>query len=140
MAQEGGINGAIQFKQDRFAIGFWVDPPMDERADDRYREITKANFTLVIGGFGGSAPEIVARQLELCEKYGLRALVAVKGFDEEQLPDGLACWGYKVQDEPNAADFPGLREKVEAVRAVRLGKRSRARVIWGMLDHRTIVG
>lgn len=122
VVQERSVDGAVRFEQDRFAVGFWVDPPMDEKADSRYREIAEGNFTLVIGGFGGGAPEIIARQLDLCEKYGLRALVAVKGFDEAQLPDGPACWGYKVRDEPNAADFPGLREKVDAVRAVRPGK------------------
>ena len=36
-----GSNGAAaeRFVQDRLAIGFWVDPPMDERAEERYREI-----------------------------------------------------------------------------------------------------
>jgi len=48
-----------RFKQDRFAIGFWVDPPMDDRADERYAEIAEANFTLVIGGFGARTPEQV---------------------------------------------------------------------------------
>jgi hypothetical protein len=120
--QEGSADGPIRFEQDRFAIGFWVDPPMDEKADQRYHEIAEANFTLVLGGFGGGNPALVARQLELCEKYGLKALVAVQGFDAAHLPDGPACWGYKVRDEPNAADFPDLRAKVESIRAARPGK------------------
>ena len=37
---------AQRFVQDRFAIGFWVDPPIDERADQRYAEIAAANFTV----------------------------------------------------------------------------------------------
>jgi hypothetical protein len=122
IGQEQQADHAVRFNQNRFAIGFWVDPPMDEKADDRYREIAEANFTLVLGGFGGGHPEVVARQLDLCEKYRLKALVAVQGFDKSQLPDSPACWGYKIRDEPNAADFPALGEKVDAVRAVRPGK------------------
>ena len=57
----------VRFTQDRFAIGFWVDPPIGDDADARYAEIAEANFTLVIGGFGGNTPELVRRQLGLCE-------------------------------------------------------------------------
>ena len=28
-----------RFKQDRFGIGFWVDPPIDDNADQHYRDI-----------------------------------------------------------------------------------------------------
>ena len=45
-----------RFTQDRFAIGFWVDPPADEKMDAHYAEIAEANFTLVIGGFGARPP------------------------------------------------------------------------------------
>jgi hypothetical protein len=40
---------AQRFVQDRFAIGLWVDPPADEKMDQRYRELAEAHFTLVIG-------------------------------------------------------------------------------------------
>ena len=33
----GAASGAETFFQDRFAIGLWVDPPLDEKADARYR-------------------------------------------------------------------------------------------------------
>lgn len=111
-----------RFEQDRFAIGFWVDPPMDEKADARYKEIADAHFTIVIGGFGASTPETVARQLELCDKYNLRAVVSCRGTDPAELPTGEACWGYSLRDEPNAKDFPELSEQVAAVRAARPGK------------------
>ena len=63
-----------RFIQDRFAIGFWVDPPADEKMDERYAEIAAANFTLVLGGFGARTPEAVQRQLALCEKHDPRLL------------------------------------------------------------------
>ncbi|MDD8052281.1 MAG: hypothetical protein PHG55_13140, partial [Verrucomicrobiota bacterium] len=45
-----------RFVQDRFAIGFWVDPPLGEDADLRYQEIADAHFTMVLGGFGARTP------------------------------------------------------------------------------------
>lgn len=114
--------GPARFLQDRFAIGFWVDPPLDERADERYREIAEANFTVVLAGFGAGTPEAAERQLALCEKYGLKLILWCPGVAGEDLPDGPACWGYGLRDEPNAADFPGLSERVEAVRKARPGR------------------
>jgi len=111
-----------RFHQDRFAIGFWVDPPAGADMEARYAEIAAANFTLVLGGFGATTPETVRRQLALCEQYGLRAVVAQAGLPPEQLPDSPACWGYMLRDEPNARDFPALRQTVDAIRAARPGK------------------
>ncbi|HQK95078.1 MAG TPA: hypothetical protein PLD23_16345, partial [Armatimonadota bacterium] len=111
-----------RFAPDRFAIGFWVDPPIGDDADARYAEIAEAHFTLVIGGFGGNTPELVRRQLELCEKHGLVAVVATAGLPLDQLPDGDACWGYSLRDEPNAADFPALADAVRAIREARPGR------------------
>jgi len=111
-----------RFVQDRFAIGFWVDPPADEKMDARYREIAEANFTVVLGGFGARTPRTVAKQLALCEKYGLKTLVWSKGVAPDDLPQGPACWGYMVRDEPNTNDFAALRERVDAMRAARPGK------------------
>lgn len=109
---------AESFKQDRFAIGLWVNPPVDERADERYREVAEANFTMVIGGFGGGDP---SRLIGLCEKYDLR-LIAYRGeFTPENLPESPAIWGYALRDEPGADDFPALREMADAVRAARPG-------------------
>ena len=111
-----GASGAQRFVQDRFAIGFWVDPPADERMEERYREIAEANFALVLGGFGAGTAEQVARQLALCEQHGLVALVA------DRNAEGPACWGYMLRDEPNAKDFAALRETVDQVRAAHPGK------------------
>ncbi len=115
-------HAAEPFVQDRLAIGLWVDPPLDAQADARYRELAEAGFTLVIGGFGGTRMEQVQQQAALCEKYGLRLLAPAHISDPENLPDGPAVWGYSVRDEPNAADFPGLRERTDAIQAARPGK------------------
>ena len=112
----------VRFVQDRFAIGFWVDPPAGKDMDARYKEIADANFTLVIGGFGASKPDAVAKQLALCQKYNLRAVVAADLAKPESLPKDTACWGYALRDEPAARDFPDLRAKVDKVRAARPGK------------------
>lgn len=115
-------HAAESFVQDRFAIGLWVDPPLDANADARYRELAEANFTLVIGGFGGASIEKVTQQMALCEKYDLRLVAPGHSIAPEELPDGPAIWGYALRDEPNAADFPELRKKADAIRAVRPGK------------------
>ncbi|MBX7258755.1 MAG: hypothetical protein K1Y02_20505 [Candidatus Hydrogenedentes bacterium] len=108
----------VRFKQDRFAIGFWVDPP--EVTDARYAEIAEANFTLVLGGFGSTSPDVVAKQIELCQKYDLK-LLAWPGNDPAESKQGPPVWGYLVRDEPNVSDFPALRERVDAIRAARPG-------------------
>ena len=110
-----------RFKQDRFGIGFWVDPPIDENADQHYRDIKDANFTFVIGGFGANTPEKVVRQLELCEKYDLGAVVARAGLKTEDLPQSPACWGYMILDEPGAGAFASLRPIVDEIRELRPG-------------------
>ena len=111
-----------RFVQDRFAIGFWVDPPADADMDRRYADIAEAGFTLVLGGFGARTPDAVERQIALCRKYGLRAIVAPSGLAPEQLPDAPEVWGYLIRDEPNAADFPALAQTVAAIRKARPGK------------------
>jgi hypothetical protein len=111
-----------RFTQEEFAIGFWVDPPMDDKAEARYQEIADAHFSLVLGGFGANTVEKAQRQLELCQKHGMGALVISHGCEPTELPDGPACWGYKLRDEPNASDFADLRARADAIRAARPGK------------------
>lgn len=111
-----------RFVQDRFGIGFWVAPQTDENVEARYAEIAEANFTFVIGLCGGKNPPPAAEQLKLCEKYDLKALIHAGAPPYDQLPDGPACWGYSVVDEPNASQFPALRKTVDALRVARPGK------------------
>ncbi|MCP4456024.1 MAG: hypothetical protein GY809_31595 [Planctomycetes bacterium] len=120
-----GVNAAndpATFVQDRFAIGFWVDPPADDHMDQHYADIAAANFTMVIGGFGARTPEAIQKQIDLCETYGLKAIVSRAGLPPDQLPEGPAVWGYSIRDEPNAKDFPGLRQTVDRIRRARPGR------------------
>jgi hypothetical protein len=111
-----------RFVQDRFGIGFWVDPPADDKMEARYAQIAEANFSFVIGNFGATTPETVAQQLKLCEKFDLKALVFMCGLPPEKLPDSPACWGYFVADEPGPGAFPSLRGTVDSIRKARPGK------------------
>lgn len=104
------------FNQDRFTIGFWVGPQTTENLEARYREIAAANFNLVIGTTGMTP----AAQLKLCEELDLRAIVQTPSAAE--LPDGSACWGYVLRDEPSVADFPALARRAEDVRKRRPGR------------------
>ncbi len=110
-----------RFVQDRFAIGFWVDPPADANMERHYTDIAAADFTLVIGGFGARTPEMIQRQIALCERHGLKALVGTAGLPADKLPRGPSVWGYVIRDEPNVKEFPALRNSVDAIRNTRPG-------------------
>ncbi len=127
----------VRFKQDRFCISFWVDPPADAHMDEHYAQLAAANFTVALGGFGAKTPETDQRQLDLCQKYGLKALVYLPGYEEgavhgyadigeirkaDKFPNHPACWGYTLHDEPGAGLFPNLRYMVDHLRKVRPGK------------------
>lgn len=122
------VNAAAQgtsndrFRQDRFAIGLWVDPPESADLDARYAEIAQANFTFINGIFGASSSNAIARQLELCQKHGLKAIVSMGGQPPDHQPTNSACWGYHLADEPGAGVFPELRKSVDAIRRARPGK------------------
>lgn len=108
-----------QFKQDRFAIGLWVNPPLDEHAASRYREIAKANFSMVIGGFGGKNNQ---QLIELCKQNDLKLILSARTDDIASLPDDPIVWGYSLRDEPGATLFPELSERAELVRREHPGK------------------
>lgn len=113
---------AGRFVQDRFAVGFWVDPPADQITDARYKEIADANFSFVLGPFGPKEVKDVQKQLALCEKHGLKAIVRSDLTKPEDLPDSPACWGYHIVDEPNTAAFAGLATTAATIRKNRPGK------------------
>jgi len=108
-----------RFVQDRFAIGFWVEPPFDAKADARYQQIAEAGFNTVLAGFSGAEPNAF---LKILQKYDLKALLSPTDGDPAQWPDDPAVWGYLLRDEPSAKDFPGLAQRVAAIRQQRPGK------------------
>ena len=110
-----------RFVQDRFAIGFGIDPPLDKHADATYRGIADANFTMIVGSSGGTNQKAIKKQLDLCKKYKLKAVLAIPGMAPEEMPKSSECWGYALSDEPSASDFPVLRKQVDAVRRARPG-------------------
>lgn len=108
------------FVQDRFAIGLWVDPPPDAHITERYRELADANFTFVICTSG--KPDIIKKQLRLCRKFGMKAIIAAPAVPPAQWPDGPACWGYGLRDEPNVNGFAELRTLADALRTTHPGR------------------
>lgn len=111
-----------RYEQKEFCISFWVDPPADDHMEEHYRRIADANFNVVLGGFGARTPEQIARQLSLCEKLNLKAIIPGREGAVDQLPDGPACLGYLLRDEPKAAQFPELGRRVAEIREKRPGK------------------
>ncbi len=111
-----------RFVQDRFCISFWVDPPADEHMDDHYRLIADAGFTVALGSSHARTPEQITRQLDLCAKYGLKAIVWHGEQFGQPYPDHPACWGYLLKDEPKNPEFPHLAQLVREVRTNRPGK------------------
>ena len=108
--------------QDRFAIGFWVDPPKDQITDARYKEIAEANFTFVLGNYGPQNAKDIAKQLALCEKYGMKAIVNGDLKNPEKLADAPNCWGYHLVDEPGAGAIPDIKNRIDIIRKYRPGK------------------
>ncbi len=117
--EEAAISNSQKFVQDRFAISFWVDPPV---LDKYYADIAAANFTMVIGRYGADTPEKIKEQIRLCEKYDLKAIIATGGLPPEQLLTGPNVWGYTVRDEPSVRDFPELKKIVDGIRKAKPGK------------------
>ena len=111
-----------RFVQDRFAIGFWVDPPAEEITDARYKEIADAGFTVLHGAFGPKTVQDMKKQLALCKKYGLVAIVGTNLTTMEKLPDGPEVWGYHMVDEPQAGSIPDIKNRIDALRKAHPGK------------------
>lgn len=107
------------FVQDRFVIGFWVDPPRDARVDARYKEIADAGFNLVLAGFQKGSMSTLFR---LLRKYGLKAILWPEGDDVSRWPDDPNLWGYALQDEPGAGEFARLGARAAQIAQKKPGK------------------
>ena len=127
----------VRFEQDRFCISFWVDPPADALMEKHYAQLAAADFTVAMGGFGANTPQTDTRQLDYCQKYGLKALVYLPGYEygavqgpsgiakirlADKFPNHAACWGYMLYDEPNTRLFPELQFMVRHLRTARPGR------------------
>ncbi|MBN9693762.1 MAG: hypothetical protein J0M24_26265 [Verrucomicrobia bacterium] len=114
-----GQSPIVRFQQDRFVIGSWVEPPLDARADDRYREMAAAGFNTVIAGFS----ELNFPRFEdILRRHDLRALISAPSSNPTNWPTSPVIWGYSLKDEPGAAEFPQLAARVAAVREAQPGK------------------
>lgn len=111
-----------RFVQEQFAIGFWNGPPDKLTNEAVYKEMAEANFNLVIANYWPTAPEYTKKQLAMCEKYGLAAVVSVDWTKPEKLVDAPNCWGYYICDEPGAGGIPAVKSQVDIARKYRPGK------------------
>ena len=114
-------DAAGRFTQDAFCIGLWWEPPIDKDADARYRQLADANFNVVMGN-QTTSPQAIARQLELSAHYGMKVIAHHVNRGAKDLPDGAACWGYQLYDEPKAPQFAQLGEQVRQIRQAKPGK------------------
>ena len=81
-----GTAAAAPWKQDRFAISFWVDPVVPPaQFDFEYNRIREANFTVLLGGFGATNPQNVALQIAAAQKAGLAAVPSICGGESTAL-------------------------------------------------------
>jgi hypothetical protein len=120
--QSAEASKPASFVQDRIAIGFWSDPPADDKMEEHYKDIADANFTFVLSCFGATTPDAVQRELKLCEKFDLKAVVSMAGLPADKLPDSTNCWGYFVADEPGPGAFPSLSNTLASIAIARPGK------------------
>lgn len=94
---------------DRFMISAW-GAPTDEAAAQTY---ASAGFNTVMG-----KPDL----LDLCARHGLRAIVTGASLEQiAALKGHPGVWGWYVQDEPKAEEFPKVGESVAAFHAADAG-------------------
>jgi hypothetical protein len=111
------------WSQDQFFISFWVGPQVAEsELDERFGEIAEANFTGYLGFDGQSGSPFrpnasrVAKEIELCDKYGLRCVPSLCGktlgsIDSPCIEMGKSSknfWGFQLFDEPGQKLFPRI--------------------------------
>jgi hypothetical protein len=109
--------GRPPWKQDRFAIGFWVDPMVPpERFDAEYARIAAANFTILLGGYGATKPPEVKLQIAAARRAGLAAIPSFCGGACANL-SGPGVWGFQIIDEPQVPMFPAVAKLVAQAKA-----------------------
>jgi hypothetical protein len=107
----------IPWQQDRFAIGFWVDPMVPPaRFDAEYARIAAANFTILLGGYGATRPPEVKLQIAAARRAGLPAIPSFCGGACANL-SGPGVWGFQIIDEPQVPMFPAVAKLVAQAKA-----------------------
>ena len=122
-----GLNAEAQdkpkpYRQDRFVVGFWGDPPVDNRVKARYAEVAEANFNIVLGGVGADTPNRAKKQRDACEKYGLKVIFSTYGLPVDQLCNCETTYGFLIRDHPSVDEFDAVLQRAEEVRRIRPGK------------------
>ena len=107
-----------RYRQTKFAIGYWVEPPFDKDAFRRYREVAECGINLVLSGFGGAPKE---KFLPILNRFGLDAILMQPAGPPEIWPSDKKIIGYGLVDEPSAARFKELKSLADNVRAARPG-------------------
>ena len=104
------------WKQDRFAISFWVDPMVPpDRFDVEYKRIAEANFTVLLGGFGANNPTTVTQQIAAATKNDLKA---VPNICDGACVNISGAWGFQIADEPDVSKFNSVAKLVADAKAV----------------------
>ena len=90
-------SSASAWVQPRMFISIWYDPVVQSSEFyDRYREMSDANFTAIMGGFGAVTVPRVQAQLAAAERAGLGVVAAgAAGYAGYSSP---AFWGYQIKD------------------------------------------
>ena len=79
-SQASGGAPPVPWKQDRYAISFWVDPVVPPaRFDAEYHTVAQANFTVLLGGFGATTRGAVTQQIAAATKAGLVPVPSICG-------------------------------------------------------------
>jgi len=107
-----------RYKQTKFAIGYWVEPPFDKAAFRRYREVADCGINLVLSGFGGAPKE---KFIPILKRFGLDAILMHPSGSPEIWPADKNIIGYGLVDEPSAIRFNELKSLADNVRAARPG-------------------
>jgi len=107
-------SSAAAWVQPRMMVSMWYDPVVQSSEFyARYGEMAQANFTAVMGGFGALTVPRVQAQLAAAERAGLGVVAAGRagyaGYSS------TAFWGYQIKDEPDAAEFAGLKTLSDSI-------------------------
>lgn len=104
------------WKQDRFAISFWVDPIVPpNRFDAEYRRVAEANFTVLLGGFGAKHRSTVTLQIAAAKKNDLKA---VPNICNGACANISGAWGFQIADEPSVNQFESIAKLVADAKAL----------------------